>query len=141
MLPRTLQALISASLGYKASRCHSFVLQLSQISSYCGLSYLSLLTTYEVETVAGSIFGGSTLVHLVSVNYLKVSTIYITIYFSVNLLNFPEDKDQYMGFLSHVKHGAALSGLCLNNYSVIESMPFLFFLSLSLTHRTLFFFK
>ncbi|XP_027940027.1 aberrant root formation protein 4 isoform X2 [Vigna unguiculata] len=69
-------ALISASLGYKASRCHSFVLQLSQISSYCGLSYLSLLTTYEVETVAGSIFG---------------------------------DKDQYMGFLSHVKHGAALS--------------------------------
>ncbi|XP_017428261.1 aberrant root formation protein 4 isoform X2 [Vigna angularis] len=69
-------ALISASLGYKASRCHSFVLQLSQISSYCGLSYLSLLTTYEVETVASSIFG---------------------------------DKDLCMGFLSHVKHGAALS--------------------------------
>ncbi|KAK7377187.1 hypothetical protein VNO80_02608 [Phaseolus coccineus] len=70
-------ALISASLGYKASSCHSFVLQLSQISSYCGLSYLSLVTTYDVETVAGSIFG--------------------------------EDKDFYMGFLSHVKHGAALS--------------------------------
>ncbi|CAJ1972043.1 unnamed protein product [Sphenostylis stenocarpa] len=70
-------ALISASLGSKASSCHSFVLQLSQISSYCGLSYLSLVTTYEVETVAGSIFG--------------------------------EDKDHYMGFLSHVKHGAALS--------------------------------
>ncbi|XP_047153808.1 aberrant root formation protein 4 isoform X1 [Vigna umbellata] len=69
-------ALISASLGYKASRCHSFVLQLSQISSYCGLSYLSLLTTYEVETVASSIFG---------------------------------DKDLCMGFLFHVKHGAALS--------------------------------
>lgn len=68
------QALISASLGYKASRCHSLVLQLSQISSYCGLSYLSLLTTYEVETVASSIFGGSTLVHLVSIDYLKVST-------------------------------------------------------------------
>ncbi|ESW33150.1 hypothetical protein PHAVU_001G047200 [Phaseolus vulgaris] len=69
-------ALISASLGYKASSCHSFVLQLSQISSYCGLSYLSLVTTYDVETVAGSIFG--------------------------------EEKDLYMGFLSHVKHGAAL---------------------------------
>lgn len=81
MLPRTLQALISASLGYKASSCHSFVLQLSRISSYCGLSYLSLVTTYEVETVAGSIFGGSTLVHYVSVIFLNISTIYIAVYF------------------------------------------------------------
>ncbi|CAL0323177.1 unnamed protein product [Lupinus luteus] len=69
-------ALVSVSLSYQASSCHSLVLQLSQISSYCGLSYLSLLTTYDVETVAGSVFG--------------------------------EDGD-YMGCLSHVKHGAALS--------------------------------
>ncbi|KAE9588995.1 hypothetical protein Lal_00012667 [Lupinus albus] len=50
-------ALVSVSLSYKASSCHSLVLQLSQISSYCGLSYLSLLTTYDVQTVAGSVFG------------------------------------------------------------------------------------
>ncbi|TKY58104.1 Aberrant root formation protein 4 [Spatholobus suberectus] len=51
-------ALVSASISYKASSCHSLVLQLSQISSYCGLSYLSLVTTYDVEIVAGSIFVG-----------------------------------------------------------------------------------
>ena len=56
------QALVSASISYKASTCHSLVLQLSQISSYCGLSYLSLLTAYDVETVAGFVFGGSTLI-------------------------------------------------------------------------------
>ncbi|XP_020235649.1 aberrant root formation protein 4 [Cajanus cajan] len=50
-------ALVSAGISYKASSCPSLVLQLSQISSYCGLSYLSLLTTYDVETVAGSVFG------------------------------------------------------------------------------------
>nr|AMK47960.1 putative aberrant root formation protein [Lupinus angustifolius] len=50
-------ALVSVSLSYQASSCHSLVLQLSQISSNCGLSYLSLLTTYDVETVAGSVFG------------------------------------------------------------------------------------
>jgi len=89
--------------------------------------------------VAGSIFGGSTLCSPYFHNFLNISTIYIAVYLSVNLLNFPEEKDLYMGFLSHVKHGAALLGLCLNNYSIIESMPFVFFLSLSLTHQTLFF--
>ncbi|XP_027331987.1 aberrant root formation protein 4 isoform X2 [Abrus precatorius] len=70
-------ALVSTSISFKAPSCHSLVLRLSQISSYCGLSYLSLLTTYNVEIVAGSIF--------------------------------VEDEDDYMGCLSHVKHGAALS--------------------------------
>ncbi|KAH1119494.1 hypothetical protein AAZX31_17G202600 [Glycine max] len=51
-------ALVSASISYKASSCPSSVLQLSQISSYCGLSYLSLVTTYDVEIVAESVFGG-----------------------------------------------------------------------------------
>ncbi|KAK7383476.1 hypothetical protein VNO78_29155 [Psophocarpus tetragonolobus] len=50
-------ALVSASISYNASSCPSSVLQLSQISSYCGLSYLNLVTTYDVETVAGSVFG------------------------------------------------------------------------------------
>ncbi|XP_004498773.1 aberrant root formation protein 4 [Cicer arietinum] len=70
-------ALVPASLSYEASSCHSLVSQLSQISSYCGLSYLSLLTTYDVEAVACTVFG--------------------------------ENKDDCMGCLSHVKHGAALS--------------------------------
>ncbi|XP_061363892.1 aberrant root formation protein 4 isoform X2 [Gastrolobium bilobum] len=50
-------ALVSASLSYKASSCRSMVLQLSRMSSYCGLSYLNLVTTYDVETVACSVFG------------------------------------------------------------------------------------
>ncbi|XP_057425580.1 aberrant root formation protein 4 [Lotus japonicus] len=50
-------ALVSTSISYKAAICDSLVLQLSQISSYCGLSYLFLLTTYDVETVASSVFG------------------------------------------------------------------------------------
>lgn len=50
-------ALVSASVSYTASSCHSLVLQLSRISSYCGLSYLSLVTTYDVEVVASAVFG------------------------------------------------------------------------------------
>jgi len=61
MLPCTVQALVSASVSYTASSCHSLVLQLSRISSYCGLSYLSLVTTYDVEVVASAVFGGITL--------------------------------------------------------------------------------
>ncbi|KAK2450340.1 hypothetical protein QL285_009463 [Trifolium repens] len=52
----TLAALVSAS--DTTSSCHALVLQLSQISSYCGLSYLSLVTTYDVEAVASTVFGG-----------------------------------------------------------------------------------
>jgi hypothetical protein len=58
MLPCTVQALVSAS--DTTSGCHASVLQLSRISSYCGLSYLSLVTTYDVEAVASTVFGGST---------------------------------------------------------------------------------
>lgn len=50
-------ALVSAGVSYTASSCHSLVLQLSRISSYCGLSYLSLVTTYDVEVVASAVFG------------------------------------------------------------------------------------
>ncbi|RHN76971.1 putative glomulin/ALF4 [Medicago truncatula] len=57
MLPCTVQALVSAGVSYTASSCHSLVLQLSRISSYCGLSYLSLVTTYDVEVVASAVFG------------------------------------------------------------------------------------
>lgn len=67
MLPCTVQALVSASISYKASSCPSSVLQLSQISSYCGLSYLSLVTTYDVEIVAESVFGGGSTLKLLSV--------------------------------------------------------------------------
>ncbi|CAI8605887.1 unnamed protein product [Vicia faba] len=70
-------ALVSARIDYKASGCHSLVSQLSRISSYCGLSYLSLVTTYEAEALASTVFG--------------------------------ENKDDCMGCLSHVNHGAALS--------------------------------
>ncbi|KAK7260920.1 hypothetical protein RIF29_27221 [Crotalaria pallida] len=64
-------ALVSASLSYEASGCHSLVLQLSQISSYCGLSYLSLLTTYDVESVAGSIFGGKDDNYMLCLSHVK----------------------------------------------------------------------
>ncbi|XLT62650.1 hypothetical protein HN873_019174, partial [Arachis hypogaea] len=50
-------ALLSASISYKDSTCHLMVLELSQISSYCGLTYMSLLTAFDVETVAGFVFG------------------------------------------------------------------------------------
>ncbi|CAJ2655856.1 unnamed protein product [Trifolium pratense] len=72
-----LQCLALVSARDTTSGCHALVLQLSRISSYCGLSYLSLVTTYDVEAVAITVFG--------------------------------ENKDDCMGCLSHVKHGAALS--------------------------------
>ncbi|WJX43091.1 hypothetical protein P8452_30242 [Trifolium repens] len=72
-----LQCLALVSASDTTSGCHASVLQLSRISSYCGLSYLSLVTTYDVEAVASTVFG--------------------------------ENKDDCMGCLSHVKHGAALS--------------------------------
>nr|XP_029149684.1 aberrant root formation protein 4-like [Arachis hypogaea] len=50
-------ALLSASISYKDSTCHLMVLELSQISSYCGLTYMSLLTAFDVETVVGFVFG------------------------------------------------------------------------------------
>ncbi|XP_052118709.1 uncharacterized protein LOC107494077 isoform X2 [Arachis duranensis] len=50
-------ALLSASISYKNSTCHLMVLELSQISSYCGLTYMSLLTAFDVETAAGFVFG------------------------------------------------------------------------------------
>ncbi|XP_050885862.1 aberrant root formation protein 4 [Lathyrus oleraceus] len=50
-------ALVSARIDYKASSCHSLVSQLSRISSYCGLSYLSLVTTYDSDAVASTVFG------------------------------------------------------------------------------------
>ncbi|KAK2379062.1 aberrant root formation protein [Trifolium repens] len=72
-----LQCLALVSASDTTSGSHALVLQLSRISSYCGLSYLSLVTTYDVEAVASTVFG--------------------------------ENKDDCMGCLSHVKHGAALS--------------------------------
>ena len=57
--------------------------------------------------------------------------------------NFPEDKDHCTGCFSHVKHGAALSGL--SNwiikllFIVIESLPFLLCISLSLSRQVPFF--
>ncbi|XP_028782672.1 aberrant root formation protein 4 isoform X2 [Neltuma alba] len=70
-------ALLSASGSYNSSTSYSLVIQLSHIILFCGLSYLNLLTSYNVNTVASFVF--------------------------------EEDKDDYMGCLSHVKHGAALS--------------------------------
>jgi hypothetical protein len=62
MLPCTVQALLSSSNIYDAPSYHSLVLQLSRISSNCGLSYLSLVTAYDVEAVVSTVFGGSTLI-------------------------------------------------------------------------------
>lgn len=114
MLPCTVQALVPASLSYEASSCHSLVSQLSQISSYCGLSYLSLLTTYDVEAVACTVFGGSALRLLCVWSVFNLFQSLLSTVETIFLIhvNFPENKDDCMGCLSHVKHGAALSGLC-----------------------------
>ncbi|KAI4316372.1 hypothetical protein L6164_024357 [Bauhinia variegata] len=50
-------ALVSGSINYKAPSCHSIVLHLSRFSSYCGLSYLNLVTSYDVDAVASFVFG------------------------------------------------------------------------------------
>ncbi|XP_054798333.1 aberrant root formation protein 4 isoform X2 [Prosopis cineraria] len=50
-------ALLSASSSYKSSTCHSLVIQLSHIISFCGLSYPYLLTSYNVDIVASFVFG------------------------------------------------------------------------------------
>ncbi|GAU29688.1 hypothetical protein TSUD_264240 [Trifolium subterraneum] len=52
-----LQCLALVSASDTTSGCHALVLQLSRISSYCDLSYLSLVTTYDVEAVASTVFG------------------------------------------------------------------------------------
>ncbi|RHN76925.1 putative glomulin/ALF4 [Medicago truncatula] len=54
-------ALLSGINIYDVPSYHSLVLQLSRISLNCGLSYLSLVTTYDVEAVVSTVFGGSTL--------------------------------------------------------------------------------
>ncbi|MED6119711.1 hypothetical protein PIB30_014082 [Stylosanthes scabra] len=64
-------ALLSASISYKDSTCHLLVLELLQISSYCGLTYLGLLTTFDVETVAGFVFGEDKDVHMSCLSHVK----------------------------------------------------------------------
>lgn len=50
-------ALLSGINIYDVPSYHSLVLQLSRISLNCGLSYLSLVTTYDVEAVVSTVFG------------------------------------------------------------------------------------
>nr|XP_029143394.1 aberrant root formation protein 4-like isoform X6 [Arachis hypogaea]XP_029143395.1 aberrant root formation protein 4-like isoform X6 [Arachis hypogaea]XP_029143396.1 aberrant root formation protein 4-like isoform X6 [Arachis hypogaea] len=64
-------ALLSASISYKDSTCHLMVLELSQISSYCGLTYMSLLTAFDVETVAGFVFGEDKDAHMSCLSHVK----------------------------------------------------------------------
>ncbi|XLR69075.1 hypothetical protein S83_019747, partial [Arachis hypogaea] len=47
------------------------VLELSQISSYCGLTYMSLLTAFDVETVAGFVFGEDKDAHMSCLSHVK----------------------------------------------------------------------
>ncbi|KAJ7966234.1 Aberrant root formation protein 4 [Quillaja saponaria] len=49
-------ALVSVSMSYRSSSCHSLMLQLSHFFPYCGLSYLNLLTTYDVDSVTSIVF-------------------------------------------------------------------------------------
>ncbi|KAL1314071.1 hypothetical protein HN51_040798 [Arachis hypogaea] len=64
-------ALLSASISYKDSTCHLLVLELSQISSYCGLTYMSLLTAFDVETVVGFVFGEDKDAHMSCLSHVK----------------------------------------------------------------------
>ncbi|XLS61925.1 hypothetical protein HN51_016153 [Arachis hypogaea] len=64
-------ALLSASISYKDSTCHLLVLELSQISSYCGLTYMSLLTAFDVETVVGFVFGEDKDTHMSCLSHVK----------------------------------------------------------------------
>ncbi|KAK4277216.1 hypothetical protein QN277_015241 [Acacia crassicarpa] len=50
-------ALLSASASYNSSTSHSLVVRLSHIISFCGLSYLILLTSYNVNIVGSFVFG------------------------------------------------------------------------------------
>ncbi|MED6109527.1 hypothetical protein PIB30_034523 [Stylosanthes scabra] len=64
-------ALLSASISYKDSTCHLLVLELLRISSYCGLTYLGLLTAFDVENVAGFVFGEDKDVHMSCLSHVQ----------------------------------------------------------------------
>jgi hypothetical protein len=71
------------------------------------------------------------LVYSVSGLLLIYFNVYLTLHTQLFLIrvNYPENKDDCMGCLSHVKHGAALSGLCYDNYCyLILAFCFMHFL-------------
>lgn len=113
------QTLVSVSINYEVLSSHALVPRLSSFFPYCGLSYIGLITGSDVDRMTNLAVGGnlsSAKIYLLSYILIRCSSFFF-FFPSLILFNFiffvfssTEDEDDYMSYLSYIKHGASLAG-------------------------------
>lgn len=95
------QSIASLNKNSEASSSDSFIAELSSFFPYCNLSYIGLITGYEVNRMTTIVVGGKLLI-------LHETFLVLLFFDPVYFLS--ESEEDFASCLSYVNHGASLAG-------------------------------